>query len=305
MDELIRLWEWPSDRENYMIVGWKQWADAGEISSSLPQYLIEQLGARRIGEILPDGFYLFQMPGAHHLMRPQIKLKDGYRMAMSEHRNEVYYASRAGKGLFIFMGEEPNMAEDRYADAMLDIVEALNIRRVVAVGGVYGALPFDRDREVSCVYSLPGLRGELSAYALRFSEYEGGVTIGSYLAHRAERRKVEVISMYAFAPAYEFSHLGLTIQAMRVEEDWKAWYDIMRRIDHMFQLGLDLRDLAERSRDLVEAWARKIEELEQKHPELHVKTYLEAVSKDFVERPFIPLDKAWDELGELFRDLDA
>ena len=64
-----------------MIAGWHQWADAGSISSGLPLYLIEQTQARKIGRIKPDGFYLFQIPGAHHLLRPVVKLNEGYREA--------------------------------------------------------------------------------------------------------------------------------------------------------------------------------------------------------------------------------
>ena len=36
----------------YLIAGWKrQWPDGGEISGGLPQYLMEKLGARKIGEM--------------------------------------------------------------------------------------------------------------------------------------------------------------------------------------------------------------------------------------------------------------
>lgn len=310
MDNLIDLWETPSDHEiegfdeNYMIAGWQQWADAGEISSGLPEYLVELTGAHKVGEIKPDGFYLFQIPGTHHLLRPVVKLVDGYRADMSVHRNEVYYAPLQDRGLYLFRGEEPHQKENLYAEAFFDLVEALNVSRVIAVGGVYGAMPYDREREVSCVYSLPRMKDELSRYAVKFSNYEGGSTIGTYLAHWAERREIEFVVMYAFAPAYEFSQLGLTLQGMRVERDWKAWYDLMRRIDYMLKLDLDLTDLEKRSRELISTWDAKIDELEQKHPELHVRVYLEAIAKDFEERPFIPLDEAWDELGELLEDMD-
>jgi len=78
MDNLVELWEKPLADEVYMIAGWRQWADAGNTSSGLPQYLIEQTGARRIGKIKSDGFYLFQIPGTHHFLRPEIKLHEGY-----------------------------------------------------------------------------------------------------------------------------------------------------------------------------------------------------------------------------------
>ncbi len=302
MDDLVRLWEMPETTENYMIAGWEQWADAGEISSGLPRYLIELTGAERVGKIQPDSFYFFQVPGTHHLLRPQVKLVQGHRESMSSHDNDLYYANVDGKGLYIFTGEEPHQNEERYAEAFLDLVESVNIRRVVIVGGVYGAMPYDKDREISCVYSLPRMKNELDQYAVRYSNYEGGSTIGSYLAHHAEFRGIEMVVFHGFAPAYEFSQMGLTVQAMRVEEDWKAWLDIMRRTDYMLGLGLDLSDLEDRGSTLIEAWRNKIDELEQKHPELHIKEYLDSVGQDFEERSFIPLDSAWDELGDILDD---
>ena len=304
MDELVELSETPLDQESNMIAGWHQWADAGQISSGLPQYLIGLTGARKIGEIKPDGFYMFQVPGTHHLLRPQVKLVDGYRQSMSLRKNELYCADLAGKSLLIFLGEEPHLSEERYAKAFFDMVEATKVKRVGAVGGVYGAVPYDREREVSCVFSLPRMRAELERYAVKFSDYEGGATIGTYLAHRAESRGIEFTVFYAYVPAYEFTRLGVALQGMRVDEDWKAWYDLMHRLDYMFALGLDLLDLEIKSRDLIEAWDAQIEELESKRPELHVKAYLEAVAKDFEERPFIPLDEVWDELGDLLEGMD-
>lgn len=299
MNEIVDLWETPVEKENYMIAGWRQWADAGEISSGLPDYLVDLTDARKIGEIAYDGFYLFQIPGAHHLLRPHVRLVDGYREEVIGNRNEIFYADLGDKGLVIFLGDEPHRQEDEYGGAFFEMAEALKVERIVAVGGVYGSAPYDRDREASCVYSLPDMREELEKYSVRFSNYEGGATIGTYLAHCAEGYGMELVVLYAFAPAYEFSQLGITLQGMRVETDWKAWYDLMVRIDYMFKLGLDLSELEEQSQELIEEWDERIEELEKEHPELHVREYLDSVAKDFVERPFIPLDDAWDELDNL------
>ena len=58
-------------------------------------------------------------------------------------------------GLVIFLGEEPHLNVFRYAELFFDAVETLGVKRVIGLGGVYGALPFDKDRDISCVYSLP------------------------------------------------------------------------------------------------------------------------------------------------------
>ena len=303
MDALVELWEKPVAEEKVMIAGWRQWADAGAISSGLPQYLIEQTGARKIGEIKPGGFYLFQIPGTHHFLRPEVKLEEGYRQELSSRRNEFFYAGRDKKGLLIFLGEEPNLYEERYAEAFFDAAEELGVRRVAAVGGVYGAMPYDKDREVSCVYSLRGMKADLAKYAVKFSNYEGGTTIGTYLVDRAEQRGVEFLDFYAFVPAYDFSELSTRLQGLRIENDFKAWYELMKRFNHMFGLEFDLSDLERRSDELMSSMDAKIAELERKMPELKIREYMASLASDFTEMPFMPLDEVWErELGDLFKD---
>jgi hypothetical protein len=139
MDNLFNLWEKPVAEEIYMIAGWHQWADAGSISSGLPQYLIDLTDARAIGEIKSGGFYLFQLPGTHHFLRPEIKLDKGYRQELGARKNEIFYAGDESKGLVVFLGDEPHLNEEGYAEAFFNVVQALGVRRVIAVGGVYGA----------------------------------------------------------------------------------------------------------------------------------------------------------------------
>ena len=114
MDELVELREKPVAEEIFMIAGWHQWADAGAISSGLPQYLIDHTGARKIGDIKPDGFYLFQVPGTHHLLRPEIKLDEGYRQELASRTNEFFYTGNDRRGLLIFLGEEPHLNAEQY-----------------------------------------------------------------------------------------------------------------------------------------------------------------------------------------------
>lgn len=305
MHELLRIWERPKAEEIYMIAGWHQWADAGSISSGLPQYLVNLTDARKIGEIDPDGFYLFQIPGTHHFLRPEIKLDEGYRQDMMVRKNEIFYAGDEQKGLVIFLGDEPHMNADRYAEAFLSAVEELNVKRVGAVGGVYGSMPYDKDRDVSCAYSQRAMKEELEKYAARFSNYEGGTTIGTYIVDRAEHKGVEFVVFYAFVPAYDFEQLSTRVQGMRVETDFKAWYDLLRRFNHMYGLGIDLTDLEKKSDELLKSMDAKIDQVDDQLPELQVREYLERLAEEFTERPFEPLSEIWErELRDLFDDDD-
>ena len=303
MNTLIDLWEKPAPAK-YVIAGWQQWADAGAISSGLPPYLIEQTQATKIGRIKPDGFYLFQIPGTHHLLRPVVKLNQGHSEAFQQRRNEFFYAGDDEKGFVIFLGEEPHQNEERYAQAFFDAVEELGVERVAAVAGVYGPMPYDKNRDISCVYSLPGMKEELCEYAVKFSNYEGGTTISTYLATRAEPRGIEFFTCYAFVPSYDFSQSSMIVHPIAVEEDFKAWYDVMIRLNHMFHLGMDLSDLEKQSTELVAEWEAKIEYLASTMPQLEVREYMEKVYENFAEMSFEPLSDAWEEaLGDLFEDL--
>ena len=306
MDDALEIWERPTAREVVMIAGWDQWADAGSISSELPPYLVEKTGAKKIAQIRPESFYLFQAPGTHHYLRPVVKLENGYRQAMEVKQNRFYYTEAAGKGLVIFKGEEPHIAVERYSDAFFDAVQAFNVRRVAIVGGVFGAMPYDKDREVSCVYSLPHLKEELQKYAVRFSDYEGGVTIGTYLAHRAESRGIEVVVFYAFVPAYDFSESSPMSQSLRIDTDHRAWWELMRRLNYMFDLDLSLSDLRSQSDELTSSMHAKLAELASSEPQLKVQDTMRQIAAEFNETPFLPLDDVWErELRDLFRESDV
>jgi proteasome assembly chaperone (PAC2) family protein len=248
---------------------------------------------------------LFQIPGTHHLLRPQVKFEEGYSKTIKPRVNSFYYAGNAHKGLVIFIGEEPHMDIDRYANAFFGAAKRLSVQRIAAVGGVYGAMPYEKDREVSCTYSMRYMKEELRKYAVRFSNYEGGATIGSYLVNQAEQAAVEMFVFNAFVPAYDFSQAGLALQGLRIEDDYRAWYELMQRLNHMFRLDIDLAELDEQSEALVASMREKLEELSVKMPQLNVHEYMSMLTSEYKENSFEPLDELWErELSDLFGDED-
>jgi len=301
MDDWVKLWEKPAAEERFMIAGWHQWADAGSVSSGLPRYLIGLTGAKKIGEIKPYGFYMFQVPGMHHFLRPEIKLEEGYRKELTPRSNEFFYAGNDQKGLVIFLGEEPHLNVEGYAEAFFDAAQALGVKRIAAVGGVYGAAPYDKDRDVSCIYSLRGMKDEMGKYAVKFSNYEGGVSIGTYLAAQAEQRGIEYLSFYAFVPAYDFSRISEHLQGIGIETDLRAWHELMRRFNRMFGLRLNLSNLERQSAELTGSMDDKIAEMERDYPQ--IREYMEKLERDFEETPYSPLDDVWEQaLGDVLGD---
>lgn len=303
MSDALDLWEIPEADEIYMIAGWRQWADAGSISSGLPRYLVRKSDARQIGTIRADGFYLFQFPGTHDLVRPVVKFDEGYPEFLSTPSNELFYTGDARRGYVYFIGEEPHLDAERYVAAFLGAARELGVKRIVTLGGVYGELPYDKERTVSGIYSLPGLRSELENLAVNLSDYHGGASIGSYVCKRASEQEIEHVSLYAFVPTYDFSAVNEIGNAIRIENDYMAWLGVMRRIIHMFEMDFDLSDLERKSRRLIKIIDAKVDELDSMAPQLGVRDYLNKLSDDFTEVTFQPLDDVWEEeFRRLFDD---
>lgn len=301
MSEAVELLEQPEAEEMYMLAGWRQWADAGSTSSGLPQYLVEQTDARQIGSVRPDGFYLFQIPGTHDLVRPIVKFDKGYPESLEIQKNELFYTEINHKGLLIFLGDEPQMDIERYTQAFLHIVETFSVKRIISLGGVYGELPYNKDRMVSSIYSLQELKAELEEIAVNLSDYHGGASVGSYICRRAGERGMEFVSLFAFVPAYDFSTVSQVANSIRVENDYMAWLGILQRIKHMIDLDLDLSDLEKKSLELVELFDSKINELDRESPQLGIRDYLNKLSDEFEPTTFTPLDDVWEqELRRLF-----
>jgi proteasome assembly chaperone (PAC2) family protein len=306
MSDAVELQERPTAQEIYMFAGWRQWADAGSTSSGLPQYLIEQTGAQKIGSISSDGFYLFQIPGTHDLVRPIVRFNEGYPKSLQTRDNELYYAEKDERGILIFLGDEPHLDIERYVEAFLHIVRSFDVKRIVSFGGVYGELPYNKDRFISSIYSLPRLKEELEDMAVNLSDYHGGASVGSYICRRAGEQEIEFVSFYAFVPAYDFSTVSQMANSIRIENDFMAWLGIMRRVNHMLHLNLDLSDLEHKSDNLIEVFDSKIEELDSEAPQLGVRDYINRLSDEFKETSFTPLDDVWEqELRRLFGQSDG
>ncbi|WP_119069971.1 PAC2 family protein [Aggregatilinea lenta] len=306
MPDTLELSEHPNVDEMVMIVGWRQWADAGSVSSALPQYLVQQTKARQIGTMRPDGFYLFQIPGTHDLVRPAVEFEEGYPKALQMQHNELYYTESGGRGVVIFLGDEPHMDIERYIGAVLDTAESLHVTRIIGLGGVYGELPYAKERMISANYSLPALKDEVEALAVELSNYQGGASIGSVICRRAGDRDIEYVGLYAFVPTYDFSGVSDVGNAIRIENDYTAWLGIMRRINYMLKTNFSLADLERKSRRLLTVMDEKIADLERTSPQLDLSAYFDRLNEEFVEKTFDPLDDVWeDEIRRIFDEPES
>lgn len=305
MDKAVELREKPQNDNMYMLIGWRQWADAGSISSGLPKYLAQENNARKIGTIKPDGFYIFQFPGTHDLARPVIRFENGLPVDLETPHNDIYYSEVDGNGIVYVIGDEPHMDVERYVGAILDLAIELNIKRIVGFGGVFAEVPFDKARTISSAYSLRSLKPEMDKLSVNLSDYNGGAAIGSVLCKRAGERNMEYASFYAFVPTYNLAQFASLDNTIRLENDFMAWLGVMRRVNYFLQTRFDLGELETKSQQLIDVLNKKVDELQDLSSSA-IREYFDLLSEGFPEDVFDPLDDVWeDELKRLLdEDLD-
>jgi hypothetical protein len=186
------------------------------------------------------------------------------------------------------------------------MAQQLRVRRIVGFGGVYGELPYDKERMVSGSYSMPHLKEVMNNLAVTLSDYNGGASIGSVMCRRAAERKMEYIGLYTFVPTYDFSNFAQISSAIRIENDYAAWLGVMRRVNYMLKTTFELSDLEVKAEELIKTIEERVEELDRLVPQAGVRNYLAGLSEDFTEVVFDPLDDVWeDEIRRLFDDPDA
>ncbi len=303
-EELLTLYEKPLAR--YMICGWNpQWSDGGEISSGLPQYLIEKLNARKIGEMGPKvslECYPFQVPGTHDAFRPGISFEDGLPTTKMFRENYLY---DAGDGLIIFLGEEPWFRIDLYGEAFFQAISELGIKRTVAVEGYNGPAPPELERSVNCSYSKPEMREELERYSVRFSSYgsdrRSGPTIAMALISlaRFSYPDLELFRLGSMAPMFSF--LSAKNEPVGISKDHRSFYDIMRRIKGLFQIDIDLTDLKERGDTDSQSLQEILDRIAASNAS--AKEMIEKAREEFNHTPYVEhvelapeLDRALDDI---------
>jgi len=307
-EEILVLDQKPNAR--FLIAGWRrQWSDGGGISSGLPQYLIDQFGASKIGRMgksIESLCYPFQVAGTHDSYRPACAFDEGLPSVAMHWDNDFY---DAGSGLIIFMGEEPWFEMDLYGQAFFQAVRELGVEQTVTVEGYNGPAPPDMERRVGCVYSRADMKEDLERYGIQFSSYGSGgrqgPTVGMALVNMAHfsHPDLKVFRLGAMAPMYPFTTQGN--RQVGIVTDYRAFFDIMRRIKAMFGLDIDLTDLETRGNVESQRLQETLDRISNSNAE--AKGIIEKVRQDYRFEPFrnpVDIDQGLGQaLDDILRNL--
>ncbi|MBN1844391.1 MAG: PAC2 family protein [Sedimentisphaerales bacterium] len=250
-----------------MVLGFSGWMDGADISTGSLGYLIEQTDARRLAQIAPDEFYIYNFPGSMEfsaLFRPSVDLEDGLIRNLAEPTNIFFYD--ADNQLILFVGKEPNLNWHSYADCILGLAEQFACREIYFLGSFAGLVPHTREPRFSGSVSDETLKLALARYNIGLAQYSGPAGISTYLTRAAGTRGLHMLNLVAEIPAYVQGRNPRCIEAM------------LKRLAALLDIHVNLDDLR-RQGDALE---KKLDKVIEDRPELleHIKKLEENYDKE-------------------------
>ena len=236
-----------------LIMGFSGWMDSGEVSTGSLDWLIQALDARPLASIDPEGFYIYNFPGALEwatMFRPHARIHEGLVEAFSFPSNDFYY--NADQNIILFLGKEPNLMWEEYADCVFTLTSMFQVSMIYFLGSVSSLVPHTREPRLMCLASNGAIKEQFRRFGVKFTNYEGPASMASYLCTRCSEMQQDMVSLIAATPAYVQGNNPKCIEAM------------LRRVSGMMDLKVDL-DQAKR---MTNEFELKLNELVEQQPDL-------------------------------------
>ena len=273
----LALTRTPELQAPYLIAGFGGWANGGEVSTDVVEFLQSNLTTERLGEIVSDGLYIYASPTL--ASRPATVIRQGLIESMRFPSNALYSwrCPRDGEhDLILLQGVEPDLHWQEYVTAILACIERFQVQRVYTIGGYLDHAPHTRTPRISAV-----------AYDVDFTDYEGPTGIQSYLLAACQECGIEGISLWGGTPTYIEGSYPHVAQVM---------LHLLRR---MWRLSVDLQPIAEHAAELDGALHAQMDN----HPDLadYVKRLEQAYDTARSEQPEVDTDVIVDEIQQFLR----
>lgn len=249
----LKILEQPRLRDGKLILAFTGWMDGGDVSTGTVRWLADQLDARKIAEIAPGDYYLYNFPGSMELaglVRPGVKIVEG--VVEEIELPENHFFCDEANNLVLFTGKEPNLRWADFADELFELAQRVGVKDIFFVGSFGGPVPHTREPHLYVAVSDPALKEPLRQRGISFTDYEGPGSIATYLLSQAKKRGFRMLSLVAAIPAY--------IQGTNL----KSIEAVVRRLTPMVGLDIGLDEL----RPLSDEWERRLNEAMKDEPEL-------------------------------------
>ncbi len=233
--------------ESVMIAAFEGWNDAGSAASNAVDHLADFWGAQDYSTIDPEDYHDFQVS------RPVIsRVPDGDRIITWP---GTVVSTAAGpftreRRISLVRGIEPSMRWRQFTAEVLDLAEDLEVSTLITCGALLVDVPHTRPLPTFVTSEDPATR---RLFGLERSDYEGPTGIVGVLAHEAQARGINVLSMWVGVPHY-VAH----------PPSPKGTLALLSQIERFIGEPVELGDLPYEA----EAWQRGADELAEEDDEV-------------------------------------
>ncbi|MEW6137554.1 MAG: PAC2 family protein [Thermodesulfobacteriota bacterium] len=190
----------PELRDPYCVIGFSGWSNAGSVSSDTLEFLIETLKPKAFARISQEPFVNFTVD------RPLGHIQEGVIHRLESLETEVSYWKGSGGGhdLVLLLSKEPHLRWAAYAGIVVTMMVRLSAKRLYTIGGVQDTISHHSPPMVSLVGSSPYVVSGIAKLGENISaaEYQGPLSIHSYLIQACADAGIEAVSFWGHVPAY-------------------------------------------------------------------------------------------------------
>jgi len=271
--EHLLIKEHPTLTDATLLLALTGWMDGGLVSTGTVQRIMDGRKVAEAGRIEAEPFYLYNFPGPMDiaaLFRPQVKIVDGLIEGDLGLPTNVFHVD-AAENLVFFLGREPNMLWQTFADCIFEMAEKLGVKRIIFMGSFGGTVPHTREPRMYGSVSHEHLRPILAKHGLRLSNYEGPAGFSTLLLAQSPPRGIEMISLVAEIPGYLEGLNPRSIEA------------VTRRLAGLLGQPVDL----EAMRKASDEWELHVTEAVEKDSDLAetVRKLEDQYDNELIERP--------------------
>jgi proteasome assembly chaperone (PAC2) family protein len=264
----------PTLRNPRIVCGLNGWVNSGNVSTGGVNFFIKQFKAVKFAEMPASRYHIYQMPGALSLS-PVFRMEDGLIVKSHLPKNEFYYAVNpvSDRDLILFLGTEPNLNWEEYADNVVSLARDFGASRLYAFGGLLDKTPYTREPGMTCTCTSAKVKDEMMQYNVMFSNREGPATFNQMLLYACKEKGLEGMSLTVRVPYYPEFNIAIGYSPISIKA-------VLIRLNHILHLDLNFDELD----DAIKEIRGKLDLVRQQNPQFN--TYIEELEKNFVEMPY-------------------
>ena len=264
----------PQLRSPYIVCGGDGSLNAGNVSVGGIQYLISHFKAVKFAQLATPRYHIYNTPSEQGL-RPLFKMDDGLIVEHHFPKDEFYYALNPASDhdLVLFLGTEPNLYWEEYADTVVRLACDLKASRLYAFGAILDRYPYAREPRITCTCTGQRVKDEIAKYRVGFSSREGAATLNQVLIYACQEDGLDGVGLTARAPYYPEFNLA-------IESSPRSMKAVLVRLNDLMHLGLSFQELDEDAQEIE----GKLGFVRQQNTQFN--SYIEELDKGYVEMPY-------------------